>query len=88
MREHTTPLDFNTACGRLNRFVDALAFARKIPVTTTIALDSPTSMEAQGSTKSIFGMAKALQLYLWTMTPLPTPTSSSLHSLFRNWNRR
>jgi len=42
MPQNTTPLDFNAACGRLDRFVSALAFAKNVAVTTTIALDSPT----------------------------------------------
>ena len=42
MPEDTTPLDFDAACGRLDRIVSALAFAKNVPITTTIALDSPT----------------------------------------------
>ena len=42
MPEDTTPLDFDAACGRLDRFVGALAFAKNITVTTAITLDSPT----------------------------------------------
>ena len=42
MPQQTTPLDFNAACGRLCRFVGALAFAKNISVTTAITLNSPT----------------------------------------------